>query len=223
MIFSTWKSCQWWSLWFIIGNGGEILRTIFFNMLLRISTMMRWPWVRRWEASQAPHFRRQMILWTHSCKHKEDFGRVFSRKSLLNSTKRFFGWYSLGNHPNERMLNLDFLLWLKCPLRTTATSSGSLNPESLWKDTDFLRLGCSDPSLVTSSTTTMVRSPSWRPSWGPAILEQQVISQNSCVDSADDCLPGLYDRSIWWCDVGGRGEPYQLSLEFCMRSSTLGW
>ena len=107
------------------------------------------------------------------------------------------------NHPNERMLNLDFLLWLKCPLRTTATSSGSLNPESLWKDTDFLRLGCSDPSLVTSSTTTMVRSPSWRPSWGSAILEQQVISQNSCADSADNRLPGLYDRSIWWCDVGG--------------------
>ena len=164
---------------------------------------MRWPWVRRWEVSQAPHFRRQMILWTHSCKHKEDFGRVFSRKSLLTVQSGFFLWYSLGNHPNERMLNLDFLLWLKCPLRTTPTSSGSLNPESLWKDTDFLRLGCSAPSLVTSSTTTMVRSPSWRPSWGSAILEQPVISQNSCADSADDCLPGLYDRSIWWCDVGG--------------------
>ena len=120
------------------------------------------------------------------------------------------------------MLNLDFLLWLKCPLRTTPTSSGSLNPESLWKDTDFLRLGCSAPSLVTSSTTTVVRFSSWRPLWGSAILEQPVISQNSCADSADDCLPGLYDRSIWWCDVGG-GEPYQLSLEFCMRSSTLGW
>ena len=65
-------------------------KLILYNMILRISTTMRWPWVRRWEVSQAPHFRRQMILWTHSCKHKKGFGTVFSRKSLLTVQSGFF-------------------------------------------------------------------------------------------------------------------------------------